>query len=161
MSGELKKFAGKSLISFCSTASFRPRHKMGDATHEQAGYDFRKQFNKVASRLTKDEAYSLSYIYGVDIPSNRTDALPMLLHVFTSLERKGLLTPDRDGVTFLLRDILEAIDRQDIKKGMSTVSSSSPLKQKKITHYIKRVSVSAVKKKNRQPKITRYIKRNH
>ena len=130
-----------------------------EATHE---HDFRKQFNKVANRLTKDEAYSLSYIYGVDIPSNRTDALPMLLHVFTSLEKKGLLTPDRDGVTFLLRDILEAIDRQDIKKGMSTVSSSSsPLKQKKITHYIKRVSVSAVKKKNRQPKITRYIKRNH
>ena len=127
-----------------------------DTAHERAGYDFRKRFNKVASRLTKDEAYALSYIYGVDIPSSRTDPLPMLLHVFTSLERKGLLTPDPDGMKFLHHDILEAIDRQDIKKDMLTVSSSSPLKQKKRTHYIKRKSGS-VKKKERQLTITHYF----
>lgn len=132
-----------------------------DATHEGTGYDFRKQFRRVASRLTLDEAYSLSYIYGVDIPSSRTEALPMLLYVFTALERKGRLTPDNDGVKFLIH-MLEAIDRHDLKKNMSEVFSSSfsvrepNAKQKKIPFYFQRESSSG-KKKKRQPKITNYI----
>ena len=49
------------------------------------------------------------------MPSNRTEAKPMLLYVFEHLERQGILTPDDDGVAYLYK-MMGDIGRADIQR---------------------------------------------
>ena len=84
-----------------------------NAVHRRKAHPFRVLFARVADSLSKNEAFTLAYIYGV--PSNRTEAKPMVLHVFEQLERQGILTPDDDGVTYLYK-MMGDIGRADIQR---------------------------------------------
>ena len=84
---------------------------------ERRASRYRKLFINVVRRLSKDEAVTLAYIYDViDIPSSyRKSSVGCVIYVFKSMEKKGLLSPDDSGIAFL-QEMLEAIDRIDLKK---------------------------------------------
>ena len=88
-----------------------------DAEYEHNTYLFKRIFTKAANELTMNEAHSLFYTYGStsDPPAAYTDTLPMVLYLFRFLEKKGLLSPDPRGLTFL-QDMLVHIDRVDIAR---------------------------------------------
>ena len=89
-----------------------------DAEHERKSQQFRKIFAYAANELNKNEAHSLFYTYSgtSDLPASYTDTVPMVLHLFRSLEKKGLLSPDYNGLHFL-EDMLLGIGRVDIVRG--------------------------------------------
>ena len=82
-----------------------------DQNHTLSTSSYRKVFASAANHLTQNEAHTLCYVY--DVEATWTDSVPMVLCVFKSLEKKGLLTPDDKGMAFLW-DMLCDIGRVDI-----------------------------------------------
>ena len=86
-----------------------------DAGHERMIYPFRKIFANATNKLSKDEAHMLYYTYSNKDPPDGRDTVPMVLDLFRSLEKQGLLSPDARGMAFL-QEMLIGINRVDIAR---------------------------------------------
>ena len=78
-------------------------------------YPFRQIFADATNKLSTDEAHMLYYTYGNKDPPAGRDTVPMVLDLFRSLEKRGLLSPDARGMAFL-REMLIGINRVDIAR---------------------------------------------
>ncbi|CAI8010569.1 Myotubularin-related protein 14 [Geodia barretti] len=93
------------------------RERLGimDEEHERMMYPFRQIFADATNKLSTDEAHMLYYTYGKKYPPAGRDTVPMVLDLFRSLEKRGLLSPDARGMAFL-REMLIGINRVDIAR---------------------------------------------